>query len=348
LKKHLTNILKFLFFLSIGVFLIWLAVKDKTDAEISNIKIALQQANYFWIFLAVIVSGFSHYFRAVRWRMLLKPLGHNPSVLNTFFSVLVGYLANLALPRVGEVTRCGILTRYEKIPFVEGFGTVIAERALDVVCVILLFFMMLGLEFDRIYGIADDLVLSRVAGKMDALMQKQLYLIIAFSLLLFTAAILFYYRKKIQSLMTGKVKAFVKGLWDGLLSVKNVDKPKLFILHTVLIWLSYILQVYVCYFAFEELVNLPFASAIVIMVFGSLAVIVVPGGTGVYQIILIQILTTVYLISQPASFAFAWAVWTSQIFFILFAGLLSLILLPVMNKNSETKDQIVEQVDQVL
>jgi uncharacterized protein (TIRG00374 family) len=348
LKKHLTNILKFLFFLSIGIFLVWLAIKDKTDEELANIKLALQQANYFWVILSIVVAGFSHYFRAVRWRILLKPLGHNPSVKNTFFSVLVGYLANLALPRVGEMTRCGILTRYEKIPFVEGFGTVIAERALDVVCVIIIFFIMLGLEFKRIYGIADDLIFAPVSGKLHVLMQKQLFLIIAASVLLFILALLFYYRKKIQDLMSGKVKGFIKGLWNGLLSVKNVDRPILFITYTILIWFMYILQVYVCYFAFEELAGLSFSSAIVIMVFGSLAVIFVPGGTGVYQLILIQILTTVYLISQPASFAFAWAVWTSQIFFILFAGLLSLILLPVLNKNPDLVNEEVEQVDQIL
>jgi uncharacterized protein (TIRG00374 family) len=348
LKKHLTNILKFLFFLSIGIFLIWLAVKDKTDEELSNIKVALQQANYFWIILSIVVSGFSHYFRAVRWKILLKPLGHQPSTLNTFFSVLIGYLANLALPRLGEMTRCGILTRYEKIPFVEGFGTVIAERAMDVVSIIIIFFIMLGLEFKRIYGIADDLIFSPVSGKLQLLMQKQLFLIVAFSFLLFTVIVLIYFRKKIQNLLSGKVKGFIKGLWDGLISVKNVDKPVLFVIYSISIWFMYILQIYVCFFAFHELIGLSFSSAIVIMVFGSLAIIFVPGGTGVYQLILIQILTTVYLISQPSSFAFAWAVWTSQIFFILFAGLLALILLPVLNKSSELNKTEIEQVDQIL
>lgn len=349
MKKHITNILKFLFFLSIGIFLVWLAVKDKTENELTNIKLALQQADYFWIVLSICVAGLSHYFRAVRWKILLEPLGHKPSIKNIFFSVLVGYLANLALPRVGEMTRCGILTRYEKIPFVEGFGTVIAERALDVVCVIIIFFIMLGLEFTRIYGIADDLIFSRVSVKLEALMQKQLFLIIASSFLLLTIAFFMNFRKKIQNLMSGKVRSFLKGLWEGLMSVKNVNRPISFIIYTVLIWLMYILQVFVCYFAFEELAGLSFSSAIVIMVFGSLAVIFVPGGTGVYQLILIQILTTVYFISQPASFAFAWSVWTSQIFFILFAGLLSLILLPILNKNSVLLNNAeAEQVDQIL
>lgn len=335
MKKNLRNILKFLFFLGLGVLLVWLAVKDKTTGEFNNIKLAIQQANYFWIILSMTISGLSHYFRALRWKLLLEPLGHKPKTSNTFFAVVVGYLANLALPRLGEVTRCGVLTRYEKIPFVQGFGSVIAERALDVVCVILLFFITLGIEFEKISGIANDLILNTVSEKFNALMQKQMFVIAACVVLAITIAGYFYFRKTIQAMMTGKVKNFVKGLWDGILSVKNVNKPILFIVHTVLIWLMYILQVYVCFFAFSELSHLSFVVAMVVTVFGSLAVAVVPGGTGMYQLIVIQILTTVYFISAPASFAFAWAVWSSQISLILVGGLISLILLPILNKSKE-------------
>lgn len=316
--------------------LVWLAVKDKTSEELHNIKLAIQQADYFWIILSVVISGLSHFFRALRWKLLLAPMQHHPSTRNTFFSVMVGYLANLALPRVGEVTRCGILTRYEQVPFVQCFGTVIAERALDVVCVILLFFMTLGIEFTKIYGIADDLIFKNVASKYNAFAQNKPLVIAVGIVFIVGVAGFFYFRKKIQSMMTGKVKAFANGLWDGLMSVKNVNQPILFVVYTVAIWLMYILQVYVCFFAFSELIHLPFVVAMVITVFGGLAVAVVPGGTGVYQLIVIQILTTVYLISETESFAFAWAVWTSQIFLILFAGLVSLILLPVLNKNTTT------------
>jgi len=110
-----------------------------------------------------------------------------------------------------------------------------------------------------------------------------------------------------------------------------------FLIHTILIWLMYVLQVYVCYFAFEGMSDLPFVSAIVIVVFGSLAVVAVPGGTGAYQIIVTSILTTVYLVSETTSDAFAWAVWGTQFLLILFAGLVSLLLLAIMNKNIKEK-----------
>lgn len=333
MKKPVTNILKFLFFLSIGILLIWLAVHNKTDEEIANIKIAIKQANYFWIGVSLLVTGLSHAFRALRWKMLLKPLGHSPKTSNTFFAVMVGYLANFALPRLGEVTRCGILTKYEKVPFTEGFGTVITERALDLVCLILVFFATLALEFTKISGIANDLIFNTLSEKMHALMQKQTFVIIAVLVLLLIAGALFYFRKKIQTLITGKAKGFIVGIWDGLKSVKNVDKPMLFIFHTVAIWAMYILQVYVCFFAFGETSHLSFVVAVVIVVFGSVGIIAVPGGTGAYQAIVIQILTTVYLISGTIAFAFAWAVWTTQFALILILGLISLILLAVLNKE---------------
>jgi uncharacterized protein (TIRG00374 family) len=324
-----------LFFLSIGILLIWLALHNKTEKEIDDIVNAIKQANYFWLFLSLIVSGLSHFFRAKRWRLLLKPLGHQPKTHNTFFAVMVGYLANFALPRLGEVTRCGILTKYEKVPFTEGFGTVITERAIDLVCLILLFFATLGLQFDRISGIANYFIFTPLSEKFYALLQKQIFVILIIVTILIFAFVVYYFRKKIQSLVSGKILGFINGLWDGLKSVKNVDKPFWFIIHTVLIWLMYILQVYVCFFAFSETAHLSIMVAAVIVVFGSIGVITVPGGTGAYQIIVIQILTTVYLISDTASNAFAWSVWTSQFILILSLGLISLVLLPIMNKDKK-------------
>lgn len=319
--------------MSIGILLIWLAFRDKSEQQINAIWTSIQGANYFWLFVSVIVGLLSHYFRATRWKMLLKSLGHNPKTSNTFFAVMVGYLANFAIHRIGEVTRCGLLTKYEKIPFTENFGTVIAERAFDVVCVIILFFSILALEFERISGIANTLVFNAVAEKFHLLMQKQLFVVIAAVVLLIVVALSFYFRKKIRSALSGKIMGFLNGIWEGLKSIKNVDKPLSFFMQTILIWLMYVLQVYVCFFAFDGMAQLPFVSAIVIVVFGSLAVVAVPGGTGAYQIIVTSILTTVYLVSETTSDAYAWAVWGVQFLLILFLGLISLLLLAILNKD---------------
>lgn len=332
------NILKILFFLGLGIGLIWLALRKTTDEEFANIKISLLNADYFWISLSIVISGLSHFFRALRWKLLLDPLGYKPKTSNTFFAVMVGYLANFAIHRMGEVTRCGLLTTYEKVPFTTGFGSVISERALDVVCLIIIFFAALGMEFDRISGIANDLVFNTISEKFHALMQKQLFVIVAGISLFLIAIAFFYFRKKIQSLFSTKAKGIFTGIWNGLISIKNVKKPALFILHTVLIWTMYVLQVYVCFFAFPETANLSIMVAVVIVVFGSLGVVATPGGTGAYQLIVIQILTSIYLISYTSSFAFAWAVWTSQFVFIVFTGFLSLILLALLNKVAKPEE----------
>ena len=321
--------------MGLGIGLIWLALRKTTAEEFANIKTSFLNANYFWISLSILVTGLSHYFRAVRWKILLKPIGYKPKTSNTFFAVMVGYLANFAIHRMGEVTRCGILTTYEKVPFTAGFGTVISERALDVICLIIIFFAALGIEFDRISGIANDLVFNTVSEKFHALMQKQTFVISATLTLLVIAAALFYFRKKIRSLFSSKAKGFAKGLWDGLLSIKNVEQPIMFIVYTVLIWVMYVLQVYVCFFAFPETAGLSVMVAVIIVVFGSLGVVATPGGTGAYQLIVIQILVSIYMISYTSAFAFAWAVWTSQFIFIVLTGFLSLILLAVLNKEKK-------------
>lgn len=335
MKKQAVNILKFIFFLGLGVLLVWLAIKDKTQEELHSIKIALQQADYTWIGLSFVISALSHYFRALRWKILLEPLGRFPKTINTFFCVMVGYLANLALPRLGEVTRCGMLNQYEKVPFTEGFGTVIAERALDLICLIVVFFITLIIEFDKIYGITNDLIFQTVSEKCTALCQNKIFLAIAIIGTITVVSIFFYFRQKLQSILSSKIKGFVNGLWQGLLSIKNVKQPAKFVMNTILIWLMYILQVYVCFFALPETASLSFVVAMVIMAFGSIGIIAVPGGTGAYQAIVIQILTTVYFVSETNAFAFAWTVWSSQIIMILVLGLISLILLPLLNKRKE-------------
>jgi uncharacterized protein (TIRG00374 family) len=333
LKQQVLNILKFLFFLCLGIALIWLALSNITADEFANIKISISNANYFWIFSSLIVGIFGHYFRALRWKLLLTPLGYQPKIYNTFFAVMIGYLANFALPRLGEISRCGVLTKYEKIPFTVGFGTVISERALDVLCLMVLFFAALSIEFDRIYGIADDLIFHTIAKKLNLLMANQMVVIVVGFLCFSILIMLFYFRKKLQALFSEKVKTFIKGLWDGLLSIKNVNKPITFFIYTVLIWMMYTLQVYVCFMAFAETASLSAMVAIVIVVFGSLGVIAVPGGTGAYQLIVIQILTSVYLIEKPVAFVFAWTTWTSQFVLVLFLGLISFLLLALLNKE---------------
>ncbi|HEV7230055.1 MAG TPA: lysylphosphatidylglycerol synthase transmembrane domain-containing protein, partial [Bacteroidia bacterium] len=164
MKKKLITFLKVLIFLSLGLFLVWFALKDVDATKRAQIKAAFSSARYSWVFLSLALGVLSHISRSMRWRLMLQTLGHKPRLSNTFFAVMIGYMANYApIPRLGEASRCGILTRYEKIPFTESFGTVIAERLIDVLCLFLVFVITFFVQFDRINGMAHIYVIDPLA-----------------------------------------------------------------------------------------------------------------------------------------------------------------------------------------
>jgi len=333
LKKKIISILKFLFFLGIGILLIWLAVRNLTKEDKASIAEAFTQANYYWIALSMLLSFLSHWIRAMRWRLLIQPLGFNPKLSNTFFALMVGYLANFALPRLGEISRCGVLTKYEKIPFTEGFGTVIAERAIDVLCLILIFIGTLFFQFDELWGLTNDKIINPLTTKFSSLMDSNIFLSI-FALIMVGITISFFvFRKRSKGMFSKKLKEMALGFWEGLKSVKNIKRPILFIFHTILIWLLYTALLYVGFFCFVETSYLSFGAALAIMLFGSLGIAFVPGGTGAYQALVTETLTSAYKTTFTFAFAFSWLIWTSQFALILLLGVISLIMLPIINKE---------------
>lgn len=334
MNKSLANVLKALFFLGIGILLIWLVTRNLSKSDKQNIVLAFKEANYTWIVAAMIISGLSHWFRALRWKMLLAALGHQPKVSTTFFAVMIGYLANFALPRLGEVSRCGVLTKYEKIPFSESFGTVITERAVDVICLLIIFGLTLLIEFHKIFQLVQDTIISPFQNKLMHL-KENLFFVILFILLGATCIVVFFkFKHKLKQLFSGKFLTTLKGFWEGMKSVKNVKNPLGFVVYTLAIWGCYALILYCSFLCFDETSNLGWGAALAILTFGSVAIIFVPGGTGAYQALVTQLLTSSYFISFVIAFAFSWIVWTSSLLVILILGIISLVLLPILNKQS--------------
>ncbi len=336
MKKQLKSILKFLFFLGIGILLIWLAVHNLTDNDKATIAEAFDEADYFWIILSTVISGFSHLLRAMRWRLLIQPLGFNPKLYNTFFALMVGYLANLALPRLGEISRCGVLAKYEKIPFTESFGTVIAERAIDLLCLILIFIGTLIFQFKELWGLTNEKILTPISAKLSSLMQNGAFIWGGIFLVAILAVIILILRKRSKGTFFKKIKDIVVGFWEGLKSVKNIKRPYLFIFHTVLIWFLYTYVLYIAFYCFNETACLGVGAALATMLFGSLGILFVPGGTGAYQALVTETLTTAYKAPFAFAFAFSWLIWSVQFIFLLLVGVVSLILLPVLNKETIT------------
>lgn len=333
MKQKLVSIGKALLFLGIGLLLIWLVTHNLTETDKTNIFKAFREANYFWIGIAIVLSGISHWSRAIRWKMLLEAIGHKPSTSNTFFAVMIGYLANFALPRLGEVSRCGVLTKYEKIPFSESFGTVITERAFDVICLLIIFILTILMEFSRIYDLVNQKIIAPLKGKIHGLLEQPMLLVLLALAGLTLIFLFFKYKNKIANLFSEKFLGMLRGFWEGIKSVRHLKRPWAFLFHTVLIWGIYSLIIYVCFYSFSETGQLGWGAAFSILAFGSVAIIFVPGGTGAYQALITELLTTSYLISFAIAFAFSWIVWTLSLAVILVLGLISLVLLPVLNKS---------------
>lgn len=333
MNKKLLGILKLLFFFGLGVFLIWLSVRKFTDEQWDNISKAIREADYFWVVISMLLGLLAHWSRALRWKMLIQPLGYDPRIGNTFFAVAIGYIANYAFPRLGEVTRCGVLTKYEKIPFEESFGTVIAERIIDTITMLLIFFFTLAIQFNEIYSQVDAIILTPVSQKMGKLVENKPVFYTAVAGLILGAAALFFLRKRMKNMFSGKMKKVLHGFGEGFRSVRKVKRPWLFVAHSIFIWAMYYAAVHVVFFAFGETSHLGFKAGLAVLMFGTLGVVFTPGGIGAYPLLVTQVLLSLYGIREEMGTAFGWVAWTAQFVLILLLGLLSLVMLPLVNRD---------------
>ncbi len=319
-------------FLGIGVFFIWLFVKDLSPEQKKDIYKSFVEADFTWFYVSMVVGFASHFIRAMRWKMLLKPMGYNPSNKNITMAVFIGYLANLALPRLGEVTRCGTLTRYEKVPFQKGFGTVITERALDMITFIILFIITVAIHFEKIKDYLYIRVLTPLEDKL-ATLQHTNYIIYLFIAILIGSAIYMYtIRNRFEHLFIYiKFREIAKGLFEGIKSLLKMERPWLFILYTLLIWGTYWLMTHVVFMSMQETMHLGFNASLVVLMFGSIGIIVVQGGIGIYPAIVAETLV-LYNIPEVNGYALGWLLWSAQQIIIILIGSLSFGLLPILNK----------------
>jgi uncharacterized protein (TIRG00374 family) len=330
-NKLFVDILKTTIFLGIGILLIWLVVRNLTEKDKTEILSSFSQANYGVILLVMILGIFSHVSRAIRWQIMIEPLGHKPSFLNTFMAVMVGYLANLAVPRIGEVTRCGVLKRYENLPLDSVFGTVVVERIMDTILLMIVSIITIVWQFDILSSklIEAYYTFFKPAQNPDAFPIKTIMIVSLVTMII----ALFLLRKKImKSKFVLKITGVLKGFSEGLKTVTKLKKPYLFIFHSVFIWVIYFLGIYVGFKALPETSVLGVGASFAILFFGTFAFILVQGGIGAYQII-VQNTLVIYGISANVGYALGWIIWSSQTLAIIIGGLLSLIILPLINKK---------------
>jgi uncharacterized protein (TIRG00374 family) len=334
LKSKLLAIGRFALFFGIGVFFIWLFLRNLSSEQKTEIISSFGTANYWWIGFAIVLGVLSHYLRALRWKMLIEPLGYNPGTRNTFFAVMIGYIANLALPRLGEVSRCTVLTRYENVPFNKAFGTVITERALDLLMFVFLFFLNLALQFGKLSVYINDKIYKPIEQKFHLGMDLSgSFSILVFAFLLLFGTLFLVFRKRIiKNAFYQKVKGIIVGFLEGIKSLTRIKHIWLFVFYSLGIWVLYLLMAYFVFFSFPESSHLSIDAGLATLVFGTIGIMLVQGGIGIYPAIVAETLF-LYSVETTKGYALGWLIWSSQTLTIIILGTLSLILLPILMKK---------------
>ncbi|MCX6242488.1 MAG: lysylphosphatidylglycerol synthase transmembrane domain-containing protein [Bacteroidetes bacterium] len=327
--KKIITVLKFSFFLGLGLVIIWLSLKDLTAEERAEIIHSFKTANYSWVLLAIILGVFSHVIRAARWVLFFEPMGFKPKLKTTFYAVMVGYFANMAFPRLGEVTRCGIMSKYEKVPFQKALGTVVTERAIDMLIFFLLFLLMFFTQLHTIKEYLNQNMYPKLVAKFGDLHYSRMIFLFLLGLLVLVVGLWYAVRKKVKASKTyHKVTNLIIGFWEGLKSLSQVKKPGLFIFYSLVIWVLYFFMLYVIFFCFAETSGLGLGAGLSSLVLGSVGIMITPGGIGLYPAI-IQETLLLYGIAKPTGLALGWIAWTAQTLMILVFGGVSLLLLSI-------------------
>ena len=333
MNKKILSLLQYVFFLGLGIFLVWWSLGSISDEQWPMIKQSLRNANYWYLIPVVLALLASHFSRAIRWKILMEPLGYKPRLSNTYMAVLIGYLANLAVPRLGEILKCTILARYEKVPADKLVGTIVAERAFDMICLLILMVVTIitqtGLIGDFIYNLAAENVGSKARGLSVT------KIVIAVGILIALVGLMVYVFKKFAHVsFIGKIRKIIGGVWQGLTSVRFVKNKGWFIFHSVFIWSMYLASVQIGMWALQETEGFGIKAAMSVLFTGSIAMILTPSGIGAYPELVMRTML-LYGLDEAYGKAFGWVLWTVQFFQILIFGLIALVLLPYLNKKKE-------------
>ena len=305
--------------LLLGFGLIYYQYTTLSVEELNKIKFCFQKANYFYIFLSLIISLFGYWARAYRWKYSLQHLGYQTNFKNDFMSVCVSYFMNLTIPRSGEITRAALLKKYENVPFDKGFGTIVAERIVDLILFLLFVGLAFVLQFEKLYNfIKEKIAFEKII----------LFGIVGLILGVIFLLIWIYAEWKIIK----KIKNKFSGLIEGMLSIVMMKDKWKYIFFSFLIWFSYLLMFYIPIYALPETENIGFDIVIMGFIFGSLAVGFTNGGLGAYPLAIAMIFS-LYGISNEIGTAFGWLAWTSQTILTFILGLLSYAFLPLYNKK---------------
>jgi uncharacterized protein (TIRG00374 family) len=331
MNKKLPGVFKYLFFLGIGVFLVWWSLHQIPANKWGEFKQSLATANYWLIVPVFIILSLSHVFRALRWRILMQPMGYHPSITNTFFAVMIGYLANLAVPRLGEVLKCTILARYEKVPAEKLVGTIVAERAFDVFSLFIVFILAFLTQYEIIGEYGKELFKEMLQNKSGHFSPWKIVIVLGVIISIIIAIKIWFKQFSHLSIVIS-LKKILHGIWEGVTSIKKLRQKWRFIFYTVSIWTLYIGGTWLGFYATQGTAHLGPPQAIAALAFASIGMIITPGGIGAYAFFLAKVLER-NDIPFEIGYANGTLQWFAQFIIVIIVGFISLGLLPWYNKK---------------
>lgn len=327
MKKTVIKILQFLGFFALGAFIFWLIYKDQ---DIERIKTVLKNdVNYWWVLVSLLLGLLSHISRTLRWGLMIEPIGHKPRFINTFMAVMVGYLMNIAFPRMGEVSRCGVLARYEKISFTKLIGTVVAERLVDLISLLILLGIVVIAQFGKMLHFVQ--ANPEIQDKLTTAILSP-YLIISVVVL---AILVFVFRNTFKgTAFFKKILDVIQNFKEGFISIRNIKKKGWFFFHSAFIWFLYYVMLYAIFFAFEFTSNLNPIVGLTTFVLASFGMVApVQGGIGAWHFMAKEALS-LYGVANENGIIFAFVAHSSMTFMIILIGILSLLILPFVNRRN--------------
>ena len=325
--------LKYLAFLLLAGILLHFSFKG---VKWSDFISGLQSCNWWWIAASMAIGILGFLFRALRWRILLRAINKDVTLGETFNGINIGYITNFIFPRAGEVARCGVIANTRKVSFEKSLGTVVLERSLDMVCLLLWMFLLLLFTWGEFGSFIKGEILQPLQGKFSSLV---LPLSILCAVAVAGCAALWIFRKRLMEIkIVGRIMQVIKGLLEGVFSAFRMEEKWMFFLYTLLIWLTYWLTSLTTIYAFPQVGHLNGIEALFLMIIGGFGwVVPVQGGLGAYHFIVSLALAKVYGIAQATGVVFATISHEAQALVMILCGAVSLISVSMWKKSSKNK-----------
>lgn len=332
MKKAIIGLLKMAIPIALGVWLVLYFYRQLDEGQRAELFDAFGRANWWWLVLSIVFGWMSHMSRAWRWRYLLDSMGYRPGFWNCYHATMSGYFMNLLIQRAGEASRAALLYRREKVPFAKGFGSIMAERAVDMILLMGLFGLTMLLQFDKLDLFKERIALFRATQGPAEPGGAFPWLWVVGGVLVMGAAAGAYFMVT-RPVFHSRVMEILRGLGEGLRSVTRTKHPWGFIFHTFLIWFLYVLMFAVGFYCLPETSHVPWAGIMAGFVAGAIGIVLVQGGIGVYPAF-VALIVSMYMptpegggLLRPEALAMGWLIWVAQTLMTIVLGGISLLLI---------------------